>query len=200
MAVPIQLIKTVRVYSIPVAHAGGNQTYCLPVGSTITLGGSPTATGGSGSFTYSWSPSTNLSSTTVANPTITSAVAGTTTYKVSITDNVSGCTSVDSMVLTINSNATVTIASPDTNLCTGQSATLTASGAPSGGTCTWSPTIGMTPVAGNTAVVTVAPSATQTYQVIYSLNGCSGSAHKTVNGIPCRSRLVRVVARPSVCR
>ena len=42
----------------------------------------------------------------------------------------------------------------------------------------------MTPVSGNVATVTVAPSSTQAYQVIYALNGCSGSATKTVNIYP----------------
>ena len=42
--------KTVNIYPTVVAHAGGNQTYCLPISGNITLGGSrtPTATGGSG--------------------------------------------------------------------------------------------------------------------------------------------------------
>ncbi|MEL4474526.1 hypothetical protein, partial [Shewanella algae] len=61
------------------AHAGGDQTYCLPHG-TVTLGGSPTATGGSGTVTYAWSPATGLSSTTVPNPTIASPTAGVTKY------------------------------------------------------------------------------------------------------------------------
>src|ERR1019366_4706525 len=118
------------IYSGVGAHAGGNQTYCLPVGTTITLGGSPAATGGSGNYRYSWSPSTNLSSTTVANPTISPVVAGITKYYVIVTDTTTLCTSVDSMVLTINSTATVSIASSDTNLCSGQSTILTATGSP----------------------------------------------------------------------
>lgn len=37
-------------------------------GSSVTLGGSPTASGGTGPYTYVWSPSANLSSGTIANP------------------------------------------------------------------------------------------------------------------------------------
>jgi hypothetical protein len=176
--------RGVNVYPNVSANAGVDQTYCLPVASTITLGGSPTANGGSGTFTYAWSPNTRLSSTTAANPTITSAVASSITYYVTVTDTKSGCSSVDSMVLTINSQATVSIASPDTNLCSGQSTTLTATGLPAGGTYQWSPTNFMTPVAGNTATVTVAPAANQTYLVTYTASGCSGTAAKTVNVVP----------------
>ena len=176
--------KTVNVYPRVTAHAGGNQTYCLPVGSTITLGGSPTATGGSGRYAYTWSPSTNLSGTAVANPTITTAVAGTTKYYLTVTDSTTLCTSVDSMVLTLNQAASASIASSDTNLCSGQNTILTATGAPSGGSYQWSPVTAMTPVAGNTASVTVAPSSTQAYQVVYTLNGCTGTAAKTVNIYP----------------
>jgi len=174
--------RTINVYPNVAASAGGNQTFCLPVSGTITLGGNPsTAIGGSGSFTYAWSPSTNLSSTSVANPTIISPVAGTTKYYVTVTDTKSGCTAVDSMVLTINAKATVTISSADTNLCTGLSTALIASGSPAGGTYQWNPTIAMTPIAGNTASVTVAPTSNQTYQVTYTASGCSGTATKTVN-------------------
>ena len=176
-------VKSINVYATPVAHAGGDQTYCLPHG-TVTLGGTPTATGGSGTFTYSWSPATGLSSTTVANPTIASPAAGTIKYFVTVTDSKSGCTSVDSMTLILNSSATVTITSVDTDLCQGQSTVLIASGAPAGGTYQWSPTIGMTPVAGNVASVTVAPSSTQAYLVTYTTSGCSGTASKTVNIYP----------------
>ncbi|MBS1618219.1 MAG: hypothetical protein JST76_06850, partial [Bacteroidetes bacterium] len=176
--------RKVNVYPTVGAEAGADQTYCLPVSTTITLGGSPTATSGSGSYTYSWSPSTRLSSTTVANPTVTSAVASNIVYYVTVTDTKSGCQAVDSMRLTINSQATVTISSPDTSLCAGQSTTLTATGLPAGGTYSWSPTNFMTPVAGNTATVTVAPPANQTYLVTYTTSGCSGTATKTVNVVP----------------
>ncbi|MCW3126417.1 MAG: outer rane adhesin like protein, partial [Bacteroidetes bacterium] len=174
--------KTVNVYPNVTANAGADQTYCLPVAGPVSIGGSPTANGGSGTFTYAWSPNTRLSSTTVANPTITSFVASSITYYVTVTDTRSGCSSVDSMVLTINSQATVSISSPDTNLCAGQAAVLTASGSPAGGTYQWSPLTNMTPGAGNTAVVSVSPPVgSQTYNVTYTTTGCSGTAHKTVN-------------------
>ncbi|MBS1686530.1 MAG: tandem-95 repeat protein [Bacteroidetes bacterium] len=176
--------RKVNVYPTVGAEAGADQTYCLPVGTLPSIGGSPTATSGSGSYTYSWSPTTRLNNPNAANPTLTSAVASSIVYYVTVTDTKSGCTAVDSMRMTINSQATVTISSPDTSLCAGQSTTLSASGLPAGGTYSWSPTNYMTPVAGNTATVTVAPPANQTYQVTYTASGCSGTATKTVNVVP----------------
>jgi hypothetical protein len=171
----------VNVWPAVIASAGSAQTYCIPVAETITLGGAPTARGGSGNFSYSWSPGTNLSSITVANPTITTTVAGKTVYTVTVTDNITGCSAVDSMVLTINPQSTVTISSADTDICNGQSATLTAAGSPSGGTYQWSPTAAMTPAAGNVAAVSVSPSiGSQSYTVMYTASGCSSSATLTL--------------------
>lgn len=47
---------TIIVTSLPTANAGANQTGANAVcpGTNITLGGAPTATGGLGSYTYSW--------------------------------------------------------------------------------------------------------------------------------------------------
>ena len=53
--------------SNPVANAGGNQNIC---GGSTVIGGSP-AGSGTAPLTYSWSPATGLSSTSVANPTAT---------------------------------------------------------------------------------------------------------------------------------
>ncbi|MFN8309530.1 MAG: Ig-like domain-containing protein [Chitinophagales bacterium] len=171
--------KTVNVVTPVLAEAGSNQSYCLPVSTTITIGGSPTASGGSGNYSYNWSPTTNLSNATVANPTVT-AVAMNTVYYVTVTDNVSGCVSVDSARITINPQASVSIASVDTDICVGQFATLTATGLPAGGSYSWNPTIGMTPASGNTAAVDVAPGSNQCYQVTYTAAGCSATAIKCV--------------------
>jgi hypothetical protein len=61
--------------------AGSNKTICCPPGS-VTIGGSPCITYGGGgtacTYTYSWVPTTGLSSATVCNPTASPTV--TTTY------------------------------------------------------------------------------------------------------------------------
>ena len=61
------------------------------------IGGSPTASGGQTSYTYSWSPATNLSSSTASNPT-TQCSGSITTYTVTVTDG-NGCTAVSGSVV-----------------------------------------------------------------------------------------------------
>ncbi|MES2285244.1 MAG: hypothetical protein V4547_06105 [Bacteroidota bacterium] len=85
-----------------VASAGANLT--MGSGGCRSIGGSPTATGGNGSYTYSWNPTTSLSSSTIGNPFTT--VSSTTTYTVTVTDGYS-CSSTSSMTLT-TAAATVT--------------------------------------------------------------------------------------------
>lgn len=72
------------------ADAGADKSY-LPCCAPPTIGGNPTGLA-SGCpctlWTYSWSPSTGLSSTTVANPTASSTV--TTTYTVTVTHQTCG--------------------------------------------------------------------------------------------------------------
>ena len=79
-----------------VANAGADQSY---TDTPVAIGGSPTASGGTGSgYTYSWSPATGLSSATTANP--TAAPATTTTYTVTINDGLSTA-ATDSVIVTV---------------------------------------------------------------------------------------------------
>jgi hypothetical protein len=170
------------VFSFPAiaAHSGGNQTYCLPHGA-VTLGGSPTVTGGSGPYSYSWSPSTNLSSTSTSNPVISTAVAGTITYYVTATNISSGCTSIDSMVLSISPQPTVSLTASSLYLCAGGTDTLTAYVSPSGGNYTWAPG-GQT-----TASIIVSPAITTTETVSYIVAGCSVTDSVVITVSSCAS-------------
>ena len=171
----------ITVYSPITASAGGNQTYCLPLSGVITLGGTPTATGGSGTYTYAWSPPTSLSSTSVSNPTVTISIVGTTTYHVLVTDVTHGCTAVDSMTLTIGPDISLSIStSPDSIITLGQPAVMTAGGSPAGGSYLWSPTVAMTPAVGNTATVSVSPAATQRYCVSYTVAACTTTSCQSI--------------------
>ena len=68
-----------------IAEAGVSQTV-NPGSPSVTLGGSPSATGGIGPYvSYSWSPTTGLDDATLANPTASPKV--TTTYTLSVTDS-----------------------------------------------------------------------------------------------------------------
>lgn len=90
------LFFTVETNAQLIANAGADQAACP--GTTVVLGGSPTATGGSGPYTYSWTPSIGLSNANIANP-LAVLTTTTITYQVIVTDNLG---SVDSDMVTIS--------------------------------------------------------------------------------------------------
>jgi hypothetical protein len=112
--------------------------------------------------TYLWSPSTGLSSTTVANP--TANVTAATTYSVVVTLP-SGCTFTEELDVIPTAGA-----GPDVAICSGESAQI-GSPALNGATYVWS---GAGIVGSNTvAQPTVKPTATTTYSVSVTRNGCT---------------------------
>jgi len=140
-----------------------NATICS--GSTATLTATPSTTGG----TYLWSNNATSQVITVSPTT-------TTTYTVTYT--ASGCSpSTTSAIVTVNSSPTVTASNQ--TICSGNTATLQASGTPAGGTYSWSN--------GSTgSSISVTPTVTTTYTVTYTVNGCSTTQPSivTVNPIP----------------
>lgn len=101
---------TVTVTSVPQVNAGPDQSVC--VGSTVVL----TATGAD---SYSWDQG-------VANGIGFVPAAGTHTY--TVTGSTDGCNATDEVVVTVGNNLTID-AGPDLTVCSGQSVTLTATGA-----------------------------------------------------------------------
>lgn len=88
---------TILVYPMPVVDAGADQY--VTSGTTVTLGATPAVSGGTGPYTYSWSPAAGLSDPTVANPSVTPAV--TTTFYLTVTDS-AGCSGTDSVTIWLN--------------------------------------------------------------------------------------------------
>ncbi len=160
------------------ASAGGPQTICA--GGSTPIGGSPTATNGVSPYTYSWSPATALSSTTVANP--TASPTSTTTYTVTVTDSQMS-TAQSSMTVTVHALPTVSVNSA--TVCAGSLATLTAT------TGAGSPSYLWSPGGATTASITVSPASTTTYTVTVTdgTTGCanSGSGTVTVHALPAVS-------------
>ena len=149
---------TVSVKPTPTANAGNDQTICAGQPATLT------AIGGS---TYLWS-------NTYTTATINVSPGTTTTYTVTVTAS-NGCTAADNVIVNVtqlpNANA-----GNNQSLCTGQSATLTATG---GGTYLWSTTS-----TNDTTIVT--PTTTSTYTITVTNSGCTASADVlvTVNPYP----------------
>ncbi|MGI4863949.1 MAG: gliding motility-associated C-terminal domain-containing protein [Janthinobacterium lividum] len=71
----------------------------------VTIGAAPVA-----GFTYSWSPATGLSSSTLANPTVTlpnyTGIPITRTYTLTTTNTATGCVGTASVVVTVNPDLT----------------------------------------------------------------------------------------------
>lgn len=110
LLLPLAVFGAVEALGQCTANAGQPVSGCA--GSTVTLGGSPSATG-NGPFTYSWSPATGLSSTTVASPTLT-IPASNTTYTLTITDS-NGCTANSTVAVTVlpSPSALLTTSGPE---------------------------------------------------------------------------------------
>lgn len=148
------------------ADAGPDQTICTGV-MTATLGGSPSASGGTAPYTYSWTPTTDLSNSTVANPISFPTI--TTTYTLQVTDAAFN-TATDNVTITVTPPP-VADAGTDVTICMGSSAALTASG---GLTYQWS-------TGSTNASITVSPATTTTYTVtVTGAGGCSASDNITV--------------------
>jgi len=185
----------VTVNPAVVAVPGAAVTFCS--GGSAQLGVAP-VTG----FTYSWSPATGLSSTTVANPTVTltntTGAAITTTYTLTTTSAATGCVGTATVAVTVNP-AVVAVPGAAVTFCSGGSAQLGA--APVAGFIySWSPATGLSSatVANPTVTLTNTTGAptttTYTLTVTSTATGCvgTGTVAVTVNPLPV------VVAGPAV--
>jgi len=155
---------SVTVFPTPVANGGSDTSICI--GNSVTF----TATGGGAGGVYTWNTSPPLT-----NPQITVTPLVNTVYTVSVS-NPFGCTDVDDVILYVNPLITAS-ASGDTSICTGTSASLSASG---GALYVWNsnpvqfgPQISVNPIVSTTYTVTVSDSL-----------GCSDTDDVIVNVYP----------------
>ena len=142
-------------------------------GSDITLTcGTPTATIGTASVagnSYSWSPSTGLNVTNIAQPTVNAAG----TYTVTVTNTANGCTATDILIVSLDNTPPTANAGSDLTLtCTTPSSTIGAT-AVAGNTYSWSPSAGLS--ATNIAQPTVNAAGNYTVTVTNTANGCTAS-------------------------
>jgi hypothetical protein len=179
---PTTASTTITVSSLPTAGITVVENSGTPNNGTICQGFTASLTG-TGGTSYVWSTGANTTSINVIT-------AGTYTVIVS---NAAGCTSTSSTTITVlplpTPGITVTetsgLTANDGILCTGDNATLTATG---GGTYAWS-------TGANTAGISV--NATGTYTVtVTGTNGCSATTSRsiTVRPVPIAS-IDRVVCR-----
>ncbi len=147
--------RTITVNPTPTVTATASNT-AICTGNSTTL----TATGAS---TYNWMPG-NLSGASVTVSPVT-----TTTY--TLTGTSAGCSATSTVQITVTPSPTVTTTATNTTICSGNSTTITASGAT---TYNWMP--------GNLsgASVTVSPATTTTYTITGTTGGCTGTTTRTI--------------------
>jgi hypothetical protein len=147
----------------PIAYAGAD--VIIPFGTSTTLLGS--GSGGIGNYWYHWEPAGMvITPNSVVTQTIN--LETTTTFTLTVTDQVTGCVSeTDEVIVQIDGGPLAVIIYADKpSLCQGESAVLTAF--PSGGnqgfyTYTWSDNLGKTYP--STQQITVTPENTTTFHV-----------------------------------
>lgn len=138
----------------PASVAGSDATLCG--GDTLQLGTASTI-----GYTYSWSPSAGLSSSTISNPVLIVGNTGaTTTATYTVTTELNGCVTTDDVTITINPRPIVSVTANALSICNGSSATLTASGANTYG---WAVSTSPGTIISTDSVLTVNPTSTTTY-------------------------------------
>ncbi|MEI6852966.1 MAG: choice-of-anchor L domain-containing protein, partial [Bacteroidota bacterium] len=145
-----------------IVNAGSDTAICT--GNNVLLGA--TTTGGIAPFTYNWNNGAGNGIPVTVSP------ATTTTYMVTVSDHCAS-TATDNIMVTVDPLAIVTASANPTTVCSGQQATLTASGA---ATYIWTP--------GNItgSSINVSPSSTTTYSVTgSSTGGCTGTTAITLD-------------------
>ena len=154
------------------ANAGlDGSVNCLNNGTGYGLGSTPIA-----GMTYAWTPSTGLSSATVANPLASPTVA--TVYTLTATNAASGCTATDQVTVFINTQVPSVDAGLNQIICAGTTVTLSGNGSV-GATFQWNN--------GIQNGVAFVPTTTTTYILTATAaNGCSSTDQVivSVNALP----------------
>jgi gliding motility-associated-like protein len=150
------------------ANAGPDQIACY--NGSLVIGGTPSATGGTPPYKYSWSPSTFLSSTTVANPTLT-AITSDITYTLTVTDF---DTTIVKNTVFINLDKIFTFnAGIDTGYCFGQQGGIKIGASNNNNAFhnfSWQPTSGLDNASSPNPIAS--PSATTVYTLTVSDTNC----------------------------
>ena len=176
--------STIQVLPTPTVNVTASPTVvCTPGGSsTLTASGGPSAS--SYTWTASSGPAIPNGSVTVVSPTVN------TTY--TVLTSVPGCTSSIVYSLPVSPLPSLTL-TPNSGICSGQSITLSASGA---ATYTWSPAATLSSANGST--VSATPATTTTYSVTGHNGVCSNTAAVTVS-VNASASVTITPNNPSIC-
>lgn len=168
-------ISTVTINPTPDSDAGADITLCS---GTTGIIGAPSTPG----YVYSWSPATDLSSSTVADPTVspTNFTGSPVSISYIITTSPAGCFSTDTVIVTVNPSLDPAFNYSSSTFCqSGGGGDPSPAIVASGGTFTFTPA-GLS-IDANTGLIDLALSTLGTYTVTYSHNiACPSSSSTTV--------------------
>ena len=161
---------TVTVNPIPVVTAvASTSTSCASSSLTLTAGGATT---------YSWMPAGGTATIAVVSPTTSTIYT--------LTGTALGCSSTNTVAISVTPNPTVVATISPSVICAGATVSLTATGATS---YTWSP------VSAFTASTTATPTVNTTYSVTGSSLGCNNT--KTVSVIVNNVPTLTITTNPA---
>jgi gliding motility-associated-like protein len=169
---------TVKVNTLPIVTVDP---------ASICSGGSTTLKV-TGAYTYVWTPNSGINTTTEA--VVTARPSFTTTYTIVGTDK-NGCKDTTTTTLTVNATPVITVSSAQ--ICPGDTATLTASGANS---YVWSPDYKLSSTTSNT-VESYSQVATSYTVVGTNSSGCSSTASATVTVFPKPEAIIEANPNPA---
>jgi Secretion system C-terminal sorting domain len=102
-----------NVTQAPALTANAGPDYTIDPGESLTLGGTPAASGGTGSLTYFWDPPYHIENIYLPNPVATPP--GNVTYTLLVYDE-RGCTADDKAVITVIGGTGMDDDTPDRNI------------------------------------------------------------------------------------
>ncbi|MFN8116971.1 MAG: gliding motility-associated C-terminal domain-containing protein [Bacteroidia bacterium] len=159
-----------------------------PSFTTICLGESVTLTSG-GSAPFVWTASSGPTPASAASVTVTPS----TTTSYTVLSGTGACTATAFATVTIAPTLSITITPSVTTICSGQSTTLSSSGA---GPFVWTASSGTNPASLGT--VSVNPLTTTTYTVLSGTGACTATTGATVNVLPVINPMI-TASSPTVC-
>jgi len=186
----------VVLHPVPVADAG--EDVSIPYGTGATLHGS--ATGGSGDYSYDWTPAFYLIDPHVQEP-VTIDLYETMTFTLTVTDGVYGCHDTDAVTVTVTGGPlTVNVTATPDAICMGDTSQLSAAASGGSGSYTYLWTSDPTGFTSTDSHPKVSPDITTEYFAVVSdgYNSVSGSATVTVNPLP--AVLITVFPNDTVCQ
>lgn len=163
------------------ASAGNDTVLCQ--GAQVVLGGAPSGSGGSGAFTYSWTPSAGLNNASAANPTASPSASG--SYVLTVQDGV-GCDAKDTVVVNLHP-ALFADAGNDSSICAGSSFQIGGNPSASGGdgpySYLWTPSTGLNDPTLANPTATISSLGNYTLEV-QDFNGCTAVADVIISVLP----------------